>query len=71
MKVISKSEQEKIIRSIRAFCTTGKKVNLKRVYLMVVGVYIALGQATPPHWVINIHCGRVDRLMEEFIMDEG
>lgn len=66
--VISKTEQEKVIRSIRAFCTHGKKVNVKRAHLMFTGAFIALGsKATPPHWQINIQCGRVDRMLQEFL----
>lgn len=62
MTTIPDKQQEEILKTVKALSTQGKKFNKKRAHLLLIGAYIALGNTCPPHWVINIQCGRTDRL---------
>jgi hypothetical protein len=65
---ISPERQKEILSTIRALASGGgkgpKTIERER-HLLLIGVYVALGATCPPHWVINIQCGRTDRLFEE------
>lgn len=55
--VIPKDEQARILHEITNFTS-----DLHHRWCMVKGASLALGERTPPHWTINLECGRVDRL---------
>ena len=65
-KIISKQQQDSIIATIKAMCAGDQCEDPKeRAHMLFLGVYIALGQQTPIHWVLNIQAGRTDRLLKE------
>ena len=69
--MIDKTQQHAIIRNLKVIAIASeldKEQIEERFRLLIVGAVVAiqtLGQEAPPHWLINIQCGRVDRLMEE------
>jgi hypothetical protein len=65
---ISPERQKEILTAVRRAATWGERDTSREDYerhLIMFGVSLALGPTCPPHWVINIQCGRTDRLFEE------
>lgn len=60
--MISKETQHRILKEI----LEQPDIDEKGQTNMLFGVVIALGQANiPPYWIINLICGRIDRLFAE------
>lgn len=67
--MISLDEQRKIASTIKALCTADHLAEddaYQRQQLLFVGVFVALGDQLPPYWIMTIHCGRTDRLIDDF-----
>ncbi len=66
-KTIPTEEQVSICSTIKALCESHAGYDAERQHLLFVGVMIALKNALPPYWSINIHCRRTDRIMDTVI----
>ena len=69
--MITKLQQDQIVSGLRAIARGNhktRKSQLRQFQLLLIGAVIALNhshQEYPPHWQINIACGRVDRIFDE------
>lgn len=62
--MISPEQQAQIISNVRAIATVDSIVNEHDAHMLFLGVALALGMTElPPFWLINIQCGRVDRIL--------
>jgi len=63
MEIINKTQQKKILKDLKTV-EAGTSVENAWTFLCI-GVVVALGPTCPPHWHMNVLCGRADRLKEE------
>lgn len=66
--VISKTEQSRILRDIKSLTdstSTNQTALEQNFHTYMMAVVVTLGPACPPHWHMNVLCGRTDRLREE------
>lgn len=69
--MITKTQQKKILKDLQVIADGSKDILPNSMaedqtwQLLVTGAVIALGTNCPPHWHMNVLCGRADRLKEE------
>lgn len=63
MPKLTKTRQAKVLRDL---LLVARSTDLPEAWtLLCIGAVTALGDSCPPHWHINVLCGRADRLREE------
>lgn len=61
--MINKTQQKKILNDLQ---TVANGTTIENSWaLLCIGAVVALGKDCPPHWYMNVLCGRTDRLLEE------
>jgi hypothetical protein len=63
---ISEEEQRRIVKELLQSRVYKGRLSAEAEFtLMLAGAATALGDRCPPHWQINLMCGRADRIMKE------
>lgn len=64
--MITEEKQKELLESIKVLVSGDHKSQEEKEEqqrLLMLGAVLALGvENVPPHWVMNVQCGRVDRL---------
>lgn len=61
--MINKTQQKKILSDLKVVADSTTTENAWT--LLCIGMVVALGKDCPPHWQMNVMCGRADRLLNE------